>query len=103
MSNVLKDGRIEIDNNLLENAIRPFALGRKNWLFMGSPAGAEAGAIFYSLIETCKASGIDYTSISARCYIKFGNVPPRLITTNCCRSLSRFNYFTRDNKQTTSR
>jgi len=55
----LKDGRIEIDNNLLENAIRPFALGRKNWLFMGSPSGAKAGAILYSLIETCKANHIE--------------------------------------------
>lgn len=59
LTNFLKDGRIEIDNNLLENAIRPFALGRKNWILMGSPAGAKAGAIFYSLIETCKANGIE--------------------------------------------
>lgn len=59
LNNYLKDGRIEIDNNLLENAIRPFAVGRKNWLFMGSPSGAKAGAIFYSLIETCKANNIE--------------------------------------------
>jgi len=59
LNNYLKDGRIEIDNNLLENAIRPFALGRKNWLFMASPSGAKAGAIFYSLIETCKASNVE--------------------------------------------
>jgi transposase len=59
LNNYLKDGRIEIDNNLIENAIRPFAVGRKNWLFMGSPSGAKAGAIFYSLIETCKANNIE--------------------------------------------
>ena len=59
LNNYLKDGRIEIDNNLIENAIRPFALGRKNWLFHGSPSGAKAGAIFYSLIETCKANNIE--------------------------------------------
>jgi transposase len=59
LNNYLKDGRIEIDNNLIENAIRPFALGRKNWIFMGSPAGARAGAVFYSLIETCKANNIE--------------------------------------------
>jgi transposase len=59
LNNYLKDGRIEIDNNFVENAIRPFALGRKNWLFNGSPAGAKAGAIFYSLIETCKANKIE--------------------------------------------
>lgn len=59
LTNYLKDGRIEIDNNLIENAIRPFALGRKNWLFAGSPSGAKAGAIFYSLIQTCKANHIE--------------------------------------------
>jgi transposase len=59
LNHYLKDGRIEIDNNLIENAIRPFAVGRKNWLFSGSPAGARAGATFYSLIETCKANGIE--------------------------------------------
>jgi transposase len=59
LNNYLEDGRIEIDNNLIENAIRPFAIGRKNWLFMGSPSGAKAGAIFYSLIETCKANDIE--------------------------------------------
>lgn len=57
--NYLKDGRIEIDNNLAENAIRPFALGCKNWLFSGSPNGAKAGATFYSLIETCKANNVE--------------------------------------------
>lgn len=59
LNNYLRDGRIEIDNNFIENAIRPFALGRKNWLFNGSPTGAKAGAIFYSLIETCKANNIE--------------------------------------------
>lgn len=59
LTNYLKDGRIEIDNNLIENAIRPFALGRKNWLFAGSPAGAKAGAILYSLLQTCKANHIE--------------------------------------------
>lgn len=59
LNNYLNDGRIEIDNNLLENAIRPFALGRKNWMFMGSPSGARAGATFYTLIETCKANGVE--------------------------------------------
>lgn len=59
LNSYLKDGRVEIDNNLLENAIRPFALGRKNWLFNASPNGAKAGAIFYSLIETCKANNVE--------------------------------------------
>jgi len=55
----LQDGRIEIDNNLIENAIRPFALGRKNWMFNASPSGAKAGATFFSLIETCKANNVE--------------------------------------------
>lgn len=59
LTNYLKDGRIEIDNNAVENTIRPFALGRKNWLFAGGPSGAYAGAVFYSLIETCKANSIN--------------------------------------------
>lgn len=57
--NFLKDGRYAISNNLAENAIRPFALGRKNWLFNGSPRGAASSAAAYSVIETAKANGID--------------------------------------------
>jgi transposase len=49
-----EDGRIEIDNNLVENAIRPIALGRKNYLFAGSHAAAERAAVIYSLVATCK-------------------------------------------------
>lgn len=55
----VQDGRLRPDNNLVENAIRPFAVGRKNWLFHGSPSGAEAGALFYSLIETAKLNGLE--------------------------------------------
>lgn len=55
----LLDGRIEISNAIVENAIRPFAVGRKNWLFAGSPKGAEASACVYSLVETAKANNLD--------------------------------------------
>ncbi|XOV90526.1 MAG: IS66 family transposase [Pseudomonadota bacterium] len=55
----LNDGRLTIDNNLVENAIRPFALGRKNWLFSHSVEGAEASAALYSLIETARANGLN--------------------------------------------
>lgn len=47
------------DNNLAENAIRPFCVGRKNWLFAGTPSGAEASATLYSLVETAKANGLE--------------------------------------------
>jgi transposase len=53
----LQDGRLRPDNNLVENAIRPFVVGRKNWLFSGHPRGAAASAFLYSLIETAKANG----------------------------------------------
>ncbi|MBU0544223.1 MAG: IS66 family transposase [Proteobacteria bacterium] len=55
----LEDGRLSPDNNAAENAIRPFVVGRKNWLFSGTPAGAEASALLYSLIETAKANGLE--------------------------------------------
>jgi transposase len=53
------DGRIAIDNNGAENALRPFCLGRKNWMFSDTVAGARASANLYSLIETAKANGIE--------------------------------------------
>lgn len=55
----LGDGRIEIDNNAAERAIRPIALGRKNWLFAGSDRGGERAAGILSLIETARLNGID--------------------------------------------
>lgn len=54
----IDDGRLRPDNNLVENAIRPFVIGRRNWLFNGHPSGAEASAAMYSLIETAKANGL---------------------------------------------
>lgn len=59
LNNYLLDGRLDIDNNLSERAIKPFVIGRKNWLFHGNDTGARAGAIFYSLIATCKYHHID--------------------------------------------
>lgn len=59
LSNYLKSGVVPIDNNLTENAIRPFVVGRKNWLFSDQPSGAEASALFYSFIETARANGLE--------------------------------------------
>ncbi|CAN5756274.1 hypothetical protein BH11PSE13_BH11PSE13_42060 [soil metagenome] len=53
------DGRIEIDNNAAERALRGVALGRNNYLFMGSDAGGERAAAIYSLVETAKLNGLD--------------------------------------------
>lgn len=64
--NYIEDGHVGIDNNIVENAIRPFVIGRKNWLFSGSPSGARASAMLYSLIETAKANGLE-----AYAYLRF--------------------------------
>lgn len=56
---VLEDGRLEVDNNFCENSIRPFVLGRKNWLFSDTAKGAKASANLYSLIETAKAGTLE--------------------------------------------
>ena len=55
----LKDGQIEIDNNLVENSIRPTALGKKNWLFFGDADAGQRSAILYTIIESCRCRGID--------------------------------------------
>ena len=55
----LDDARIPLDTNLVENSIRPFALGRRNWLFADTPGGAQASAHLYSIIETAKANALD--------------------------------------------
>ena len=59
LTNYLHDGSLEIDNNLAENAIRPIALGRKNYLFAGSQRGAERAAMFYSFFGTCKKNDVN--------------------------------------------
>lgn len=66
----LKDGNIPIDNNFVENAVRPFVLGRKNWLFSGRPEGARASAFYYSLIETAKANGLNPEEYMVRLFEK---------------------------------
>ena len=55
----LDHAEVPLDNNRCENAIRPFVIGRKNWLFSDTQAGAHASAHLYSLIETAKANGIE--------------------------------------------
>lgn len=58
LTRFLEDGLIPLDNNPAENAIRPFVVSRKNWLFSHTPRGAHASAAIYSLIETAKANGL---------------------------------------------
>jgi hypothetical protein len=58
----IEDGQLEIDNNLVENSIRPVALGRKNYLFAGSHNGAEWAAVIYTLLENAKLKGLEAES-----------------------------------------
>lgn len=58
LMNYLQDGRLELSNNPAERSIRPFVIGRKNWLFCNTPAGAQASAILYSLMITAKENGL---------------------------------------------
>jgi hypothetical protein len=80
LMNYLKDGNCSISNNLAENSIRPFTIGRKNWLFSGSPKGAAASAAVYSIIESAKANGLNpykylYFIFSELPGVQFGQHP----------------------------
>lgn len=79
MENYLKDPRCEIPNNRAENKICPFTVGRKNWLFSDTPAGARASAVIYSIAETAKAN-----NLAPRDYIRFlfENLPDMEIQTH---------------------
>jgi len=59
LQNYLKGGNLHIDNNLIENSIRPVALGRKNYLFAGSHKGAERSAMLYSFFACCRLNNIN--------------------------------------------
>lgn len=59
VENVLHDGRLELSNNVAERAIKPFVIGRKNWLFSDTPRGAHASAAIYSIVETAKLNGLN--------------------------------------------
>ena len=69
----LEDGQYPIDNNRVENAIRPFAIGRKNWLFSASVNGAKASANLYSLIETAKANDLEPYAYLKRVFTELPN------------------------------
>jgi transposase len=54
-----QQGQVEIDNNLVENAIRPTALGKKNWLFIGHEKAGQHSAVLYTIVENCRRLGLD--------------------------------------------
>ena len=59
LTRFVDDGTSEIDNNLIENAIRPSALGKKNWLFVGHPTAGERSAVIYTLLGSCRRHGLN--------------------------------------------
>ena len=59
LARYLEDGRLELSNNRAERSMKPFVMGRKNWLFANTPGGAQASSVIYSLIETAKENGLD--------------------------------------------
>lgn len=85
-----EDGRLEIDNNLIENAIRPVAIGRKNYLFAGSHKGADRAAIVYTLIANAKHAGVEpyawlcdiISRIADHPYSKLDQLLPQNYTSN---------------------
>jgi len=74
----LKDGRINIDNNRAERAVKPFVIGRKNWLFSNTSRGANASAILYSFVETAKANGLLVDSYFQTCLNELAKKPESL-------------------------
>ena len=71
----LEDGRIPIDNNACERAIRPIAIGRRNWLFAGSPRGGHAAAVAYTLIESCRIAKVDVIAYLADVLVRVATHP----------------------------
>ena len=62
LMHVFCGGRLELSNNRAERSVRPFAIGRKNWLFSNTPLGAKISAVIYSLVETAKTNGLNPAS-----------------------------------------
>ncbi len=70
----LQDGRLELDNNRSERSIKPFVIGRKNWLFSNTPKGAKASATIYSIVESAKENGLNPFSYLQYLFEKLPNI-----------------------------
>jgi len=82
----LLDGRLEVDNNRAERAIKPFVIGRKNWLFSNRPCGAKASAMIYSIVETAKENGINPYIYLTFLLEQLPNIKSKIkmLLINCC-------------------
>ncbi len=88
LTRFLHDGRIELDTNPVERAIRPVALGRKNHLFAGRTVAANVGRSLCSLIETCKLNGVEPYAYLTDVLTAHGRwISRSTASTNCCRGL----------------
>ncbi len=75
LSRFLEDARIPLDNNSCERAIRPIAIGRRNWLFAGSERGGRAAAIAYTVIESCRRAKVDPQAYIADVLVRMATHP----------------------------
>jgi len=75
----LDGGLIPLDNNACERAIRPIAIGRRNWLFAGSMRGGRAAAVVYTLIECCRLANVDMVAYFADVLVRVATHPARRI------------------------
>jgi len=85
LARYLEDGNLQIDNNRVERAVKPFVIGRKNWMFSNTPNGARASAMLYSVIETIKANGLqpyDYLCYTLQAIAENPNDVDRLLPWN---------------------
>jgi hypothetical protein len=76
LENVFLDGRLELSNNRAERSIRPFVIGRKNWLFSATPKGARASAAIYSIIVTAKENGLRPSEYLKHIFETMPNITP---------------------------
>jgi hypothetical protein len=72
----LSDGRLELSNNRAERSIKPFVIGRKNWLFSNTPGGAEASAVIYGIVETAKENGLSVIPYLTHLFETLSNADP---------------------------
>jgi hypothetical protein len=78
LENVYRDGRLELSNNRAERSIKPFVIGRKNWLFSASPKGAKASSIIYSVIETAKMNALKPFEYLKHLFETMPNIAPEM-------------------------
>jgi len=89
-----EDGRLEIDNNPAENALRGIALGRKNWIFAGADCGGERAADMYSLLETAKLNGVNPQDWLTDVLDRIGEGIRSASSTSCCRGSGQLGQMT---------